>query len=162
MEQLGIHCEHKTPETDMPILISSKYSSNVLISIPHHRYYPILNLFHLDYFNSLLFGLSASSLAQCRQKQAGVRYYETRDRSGTLAIWCTWEREARQKQSNYAYLFWGTEWSGTNLGTNILEHQALHKKDRGLFKNVKYKRSLHMPTWAFSSIVYILGIRLGF
>lgn len=79
MEQLGIHCEHKTPETDMPILISSKYSSNVLISIPHHRYYPILNLFHLDYFNSLLFGLSASSLAQCRQKQAGVRYYETRD-----------------------------------------------------------------------------------
>lgn len=71
MEQLGIHCEHKTPKKDMPILLSSKYSSNILISIPLHCYHPILNLFHLDYCNSFPFPLVLNA------RRAGIRYCET-------------------------------------------------------------------------------------
>lgn len=74
MEQLGIHCEHKIPEKDMPIFPSSKYSSSKLIYIPLHCSHPILNLLHLGSCNSLLFCLSFL-LLNARQKQAGIKQY---------------------------------------------------------------------------------------
>lgn len=50
----------------MPILLSSKDSSDMLLSIPLHCYLPIGKLFCVDYCNSLLLDVLVSSLAQGR------------------------------------------------------------------------------------------------
>lgn len=68
MQELGFYCEHKTSEKDMPTLLSSNYSSNMLIYISLYYSHTILNCFHLYYSNSFLFGLSVIFLAQCKAK----------------------------------------------------------------------------------------------
>lgn len=50
----------------MPILLSSKDSSNMLLSIPLHCYHPIGKLFCVDYYNILLLDVLVFSLAQGR------------------------------------------------------------------------------------------------
>lgn len=65
MEQLAIHCEHKTPKT-CQFYYPQNYSSDILLSIPLHCHCPILNLFDLDSCNSLPFSLTVSSCAQCK------------------------------------------------------------------------------------------------